>query len=406
MKIIQINTVANSGSTGRIAEQIGQQIIAAGHESYIAFGRRSLPSTSELISLNDQKGQALHLLKTRLFDRHGFGSQGATRQLLGALDRLQPDIIHVHNLHGYYLHIGLLFEYLKAKQIPVVFTLHDCWTFTGHCSHFESAGCYKWQTECHQCPNIKKYPSSWGMDQSTRNFRDKKRLLTGLQNAVIVTPSNWLKKHVEASFLGEYPVQTIHNGIDLSVFQPNIPLNRAQYGIPDHATIVLGVASTWGPSKGLADFIQLRGLLPETFQIVLVGLTPEQIQSLPPGMTGIHRTENTRDLAALYGAAAVLVNPTYADNFPSVNIEALACGTPVITYNTGGSPEAVHEGTGFVVAKSNINAVLDCIQLIQHKSREEWRIFCRKSAMTHYSYVERCQDYLIVYNQMLEHGKP
>lgn len=401
MKIIQINTVANSGSTGRITEQIGQQIIAAGHESYIAFGRRSLPSTSELISLNDQKGQALHLLKTRLFDRHGFGSQGATRQLLGALDRLQPDIIHVHNLHGYYLHIGLLFEYLKAKQIPVVFTLHDCWTFTGHCSHFESAGCYKWQTECHQCPNIKKYPSSWGMDQSTRNFRDKKRLLTGLQNAVIVTPSNWLKKHVEASFLEEYPVQTIYNGIDLSVFQPNIPLNRAQYGIPDHATIVLGVASTWGPSKGLADFIQLRGLLPETFQIVLVGLTPEQIQSLPPGMTGIHRTENTRDLAALYGAAAVLVNPTYADNFPSVNIEALACGTPVVTYETGGSPEAVLHPQSKVVEKGNYRALAEAIVSIGHSLSLQDRMECRAVAGQYFDQNKQFQQYITLYQTVL-----
>jgi putative colanic acid biosynthesis glycosyltransferase len=406
MRVIQINSLANSGSTGRIAEQIGQQIIAAGHESYIAFGRRSLPGTSELISLNDQKGQALHLLKTRLFDRHGFGSQGATRQLLGALDRLQPDIVHVHNLHGYYLHIGLLFEYLKAKQIPVVFTLHDCWTFTGHCSHFETAGCYKWQTECHQCPNVKKYPASWGLDQSTRNFRDKKRLLTGLENAVIVTPSNWLKKHVEASFLGEYPVQTIYNGIDLSVFNPSPSHEKEHFGVKKDKKIVLAVASVWTVSKGWNDLLDLRSMLPDTYEIVVVGVTEQQKAQLPSGMMGITRTENVRELASLYALSEVFLNLTYADNFPSTNIEALACGTPVITYNTGGSPEAVHEGAGFVVEKGDVKAVLDCINLIQHKSRDEWRLFCRKSATDHYAYQERCLDYLQVYNQMLEHEKP
>jgi len=401
MKVIQINSVANSGSTGRIAEQIGHQLIAAGHESYIAFGRRSQPSVSELVSMNDQMGQAWHLLQTRLFDRHGFASKDATVHLINALERIRPDIVHVHNLHGYYLHIGRLLEYLKSQSIPVVFTLHDCWAFTGHCSHFESAGCYKWQTECHHCPNIKKYPASWGMDQSTRNFRDKKRLLTGLKNAVIVTPSNWLKKHVEASFLGEYPVQTIHNGVDLSVFQPNIALNREQYGIPENATIVLGVASTWGPSKGLKDFIQLRDLLPETFQIVLVGLTPEQIQSLPPGMTGIHRTENTRDLAALYGAAAVLVNPTYADNFPSVNIEALACGTPVVTYETGGSPEAVLHPRSKVVKPGDYRALAEAIVSIGHSLSLQDRAECRAVAEHYFDQKKQFQQYITLYQTVL-----
>ncbi len=401
MKVIQINTIANTGSTGRIAEQIGRQLIAAGHESYIAFGRRSQPGTSELISLNDQKGQALHLLKTRLFDRHGFGSQRATRHLLEAIDRIQPDIIHVHNLHGYYVHIGLLFEYLKVKQIPVVFTLHDCWTFTGHCSHFESVGCTKWQTECHQCPNIKKYPASWGMDQSTRNFRDKKRLFTGLKNAVVVTPSNWLKKHVEASFLGEYPVKTIHNGVDVAVFYPDIALNRAQYGIADNMPFVLGVASTWTPSKGLKDFIQLRKLLPETLQIVLVGLTSEQIQILPPGITGIQRTENTRDLAALYGAALVLVNPTYADNFPSVNIEALACGTPVVTYETGGSPEAVLHPQSKVVKPGDISALAEAVLAIGHSLRFQDRAECRAVAEHYFDQDKQFQQYLTLYQTVL-----
>jgi glycosyltransferase involved in cell wall biosynthesis len=400
-KILQINTTLNSGSTGRIAEDIGLAVMAKGYTSFIAAGFSNRPSQSEVISIGSGWDRKIHGIKTRLFDKHGFGSANATRQLVKQIAEINPDIIHLHNLHGYYINVKVLFEYLKTIQKPVVWTFHDCWPFTGHCSHFERINCMKWQTECYACANKKGYPASWIIDNSTKNYHDKKRFFNGLENLHIVTPSKWLEAHVGNSFLKNYPVHIINNGINLEIFKPVKPEDiLKKYGIADRK-IILGVANTWKKRKALADFIQLSNIISGELQIVLVGMSEKQIKDLPKNITGIPRTESIQELAALYSAALVFVNPTYVDNFPTTNIEALACGTSVITYKTGGSPEAIDEQTGFVVEKGNIEGLVSAIDKIREKGKTHYAPLCRARAEKLFNKEDRFGDYLRLYRELV-----
>lgn len=402
MKILQINTSVNSGSTGRIAEDIGLAIREAGYDSFIAGAYTNQLSQSEVIAVGNDWDRKLHGIKTRLFDRHGFGSANSTKRLIAKIREIKPDLIHLQNIHGYYLNIQILFDYLKEVQLPVVWTFHDCWPFTGHCTYFDAVNCSKWQVECHHCPNLKAYPASWLIDQSSLNFKDKKRLFNGLSSLHIVTPSIWLANHIKKSFLSSYPVWVINNGIDLTAFklQESSGSIRNKYNLKARF-ILLGVASIWDKRKGLSDFIQLSEFLEKDMQLVLVGLSKEQQVGLPANITAIERTENIGDLAALYSAADVFINPTYVDNFPTTNIEALACGTPVITYKTGGSPEAIDEQTGIVVEKGDVEGLNRAIQTIVKNGKARYSEKCRNRAVSLYNKNDRYSDYLKLYEKIL-----
>lgn len=388
MRILQINTVVNSGSTGRIAEDIGITLMENGHESYIAYGRGDRPSQSELIKIGSQLDVYQHGIKTLLFDKHGLGSTKATKTFVKKIDEIQPDVIGLHNIHGYYLNYKVLFQYIKTKQIPVLWTFHDCWPFTGHCTFFDSVDCKKWQTHCEQCPIIKNYPKAL-KDRSYLNFEDKKEAFNNVKNLTIVTPSKWLSKNVKKSFLNGYAVEVIHNGIDLDTFKPDKRLPH------EDENLILGVASTWDARKGLNDFVQLRQKLAENYQIVLIGLSAKQVKDLPHGIKGIERTENVSALVDWYNKATVFVNPTYVDNFPTTNIEALACGTPVITYNTGGSPEAICGETGRVVEKGNIKGLSEAIHRVEKSNYIAKK--CRERAVKFFNRESRYLDYLNLY---------
>jgi putative colanic acid biosynthesis glycosyltransferase len=400
LKVLQINVTANSGSHGRIAEEIGRSLIAKGHKSYIAYGRTAYICQSSLIQIGNKADLAIHLIKTRLLDRHGFGSVRSTKSLIREIKEINPDIIHLHNLHGYYLNIEVLFNYLKNWNRPVFWTFHDCWPFTGHCSHFQHMNCHKWQTECYDCPNIHGYPKSWVIDNSRNNYRKKKELFADLKNMVLISPSEWLAGHLRNSFLAAYQIRVINNGVDLDKFKPiNTETTRTKYNL--NKKYILGIASTWSERKGLNDFIRLRNLIDSEINIVLVGLTQRQIKSLPVGIKGISRTENTEELAALYSGAEAFVNPTYVDNFPSVNIEALACGTPVITYETGGSAESIDFNTGQVVERGNIQKLYSSIIKVINANTLYSRDQCRERAVRKFSSLGRSEDYISLYNEQL-----
>jgi len=401
MKILQINTTVNSGSHGRITEEIGLSLIEAGHESYIAAAYTVRPSRGRVIRIGCDFDRKLHGLKTRLFDRHGFGSKASTHKLVNRIKDIDPDIIHLHNIHGYYLHIGVLFKYLKRANKPVVWTFHDCWPFTGHCSHFDAVNCYKWKTECYRCPNKSGYPKSLLIDNSRINYRDKRQILTGISNMVLVSPSQWLAGHLHESFLRDYEIKVINNGIDTEKFKPvRSDTLREKYKIKGR--YILGVASTWTRRKGLDDFIRLRAMLEPEIGIALVGLNRNQTGRLPDGIIPISRTENIDELAALYSGAEVFVNPTYVDNFPTTNIEALACGTPVLTYNTGGSPEAVDERTGFVIPKGDIKGLEESINKIINAEQDKYFIPCRQRAASFYDSQYMAKQYLSLYQSLIE----
>ena len=342
MKVLMINSVCGIRSTGRICTDIAEELEKQGHDVKIAYGRETVPEKYQkyAVRIGTDLDVKLHGIKTRLFDRHGFGSKRATKKFIKWVEEYDPDVIHLHNLHGYYINIKILFDYLKKANKKVVWTLHDCWAFTGHCTHFSLASCEKWKTECKCCPNKKEYPRSNLLDNSKKNYVCKKSLFTGIKNMMLVTPSEWLKDLVKQSFLSDYEVKCIHNGIDLNAFRPTESDFKKRNDLEDKK-VVLAVSSVWNERKGFYDVIKLSEQLTSDYKVVMVGLDDAQKNSLPPNIIGITRTNSTTELAEIYSAADVFVNLTYEDNYPTVNLEALACGTPVITYKTGGSVESV-----------------------------------------------------------------
>jgi len=399
--VLQINSVANSGSTGRIVEEISQLAISSGWQSYIAYGRWQYNSKTKLIKIGNIISIYLHGLISVLFDGHGYGSKRATKKFLKKVDLLNPDIIHLHNIHGYYINIKLLFNYLEKKNIPVIWTLHDCWAFTGHCAHFDFIGCNKWMFQCHLCPQKHKYPASLFLSRSSHNYLLKKKIFNQIKKMTIVPVSYWLSLNVQKSFLNRHPVHIIQNGIDLDVFsaQYNVEQIKIKYGI-NGKFLILGVASPWTKLKGLNDFILLHKLLDQDCIILLVGLNKKQIQKLPSGIIGIERTENIHTLANLYSAADLYINPTWEETFSLTNLESMACGTPIITYRTGGSVELVSENTGFIVNKGDINELYKYVNIVKQAGKAFYSEYCRKHAISQFNKQTKFLEYINLYNQI------
>lgn len=342
MKVLMINSVCSIRSTGRICTDILEALLSCGDEGRIAYGRENVLEKYQKYAyrISSPSDVKLDALKSRIFDNAGFNSAAATKKFIKWVEEYDPDLIHLHNLHGYYINVEALFNYLKKAKKPVIWTMHDCWAFTGHCSHFVRMNCDKWLTGCHHCPNKRGYPSSMLLDNSKNNFLKKKELFSGIENMTIVTPSQWLANMVGQSFLKDTKIKVINNGINTSVFKPTESNFREKHGLQDKK-ILLGVASAWSESKGLYDFVKLSESLDDNYKLVLVGLTESQCVELPSQILAITRTSDIKELAEIYTAADVFVNPTYADTYPTVNLEAQACGTPVVTYRTGGSVESV-----------------------------------------------------------------
>lgn len=349
-----INTVPN-GSTGGIMMKEHRELLAAGGESYAFWGRgRAGEGDREMRFATDAEVRR-DALQTRLDGRAGFHSKAATRRLLERLDEIKPDVVHLHNLHGYYVNVEMLFEWLAARECKVEWTLHDCWAFTGHCAHFTYAKCAQWKTHCayseERCPQLGAYPKTYSKTSCAWNFDQKRRLfnLVPAGRMKLITPSQWLSDLVAESFLSEYPVEVRRNTIDTSVFKPTPSDFRERYGIGDRF-MVLGVASPWTERKGLTDFVRLaKELDSEKYAIVLVGLSEKQVKEMPAVIVGLARTDSREELAGIYSAADVFFNPTVEDNYPTVNLEAEACGTPVVTYDAGGCAETVRRGDSCVV---------------------------------------------------------
>lgn len=405
IKILQINVDANNGSNGAIARNIGTIVMRAGWQSYIAYGRNVVPGDSIQIKIGNKLDVIWHVIESRIFDNHGLASRLVTKRFISKIKRIQPDIIHLHNIHGYFINYKYLFEYLEKSKIPVVWTLHDCWSFTGHCAHFVSKGCFKWETQCISCPLKNNYPKSIIFDNSRKNYQYKKKLFNSLKSLTIVPVSNWLGNFVERSFLKHNKIQVIHNGIDLEVFQP-LNITKASLGLNSHKIVVLGVSNVWIKSKGLLEFINLSK--DDRLQVVMIGVDENILKLLPNNIIAIKRTQNQQQLSEYYSTADVFVNPTYADTFPTVNLEALACGTPVVTYNTGGSPEALDKDTGIVVDQGDYNALLNAIIEIASESAEKnivRRKKCRERAVRYFDRNDRFMEYFELYKRLISNDK-
>lgn len=364
MKLVQINTVCN-GSTGKIMGDIQRTANKCGFETISFYGRRKGYKDLKCERIGGFFSFWYHVFLTTVFDMQGHGSYFKTKKLVKRIKEENPDIIHLHNIHGYYINYKVLFKYLKNEYKGKLFwTFHDCWPFTGHCPYFDLANCDKWEKQCYKCPNKNKYPTSLFLDRSYKNYLEKKELFTNLNNLTIITPSDWLNKLVRKSFFKEYKVITVNNGIDLNLFKPTIDNKiKDKYNIPENKKILLGVASVWEERKGLKDFLELSSIINDEFVIVLVGLNKKQIKNLKKyeNIIGIERTENQLELVKLYSVATCFLNLTYEDNYPTVNLEAIACGTPVLTYDTGGCAEQVSEYTGYIVEIGNIERINELV---------------------------------------------
>ena len=340
-----INTVPN-GSTGGIMMKEHRELLAAGEDSYAFWGRgREAEKPNEMKFASDVEVR-LDVLQTRIDGRAGFHSKNATKRLLARLDEIHPEVVHLHNVHGYYVNIEMLFEWLANHKCMVEWTLHDCWAFTGHCAYFTYMKCAQWKDHCahsDSCPQLNTYPKTYSKSSCSWNFEQKKRFfnLVPPSRMKLITPSQWLADLVGKSFLKDYPVEVRHNTVSTDVFKPTPSDFRKRYSIDNKFTI-LGVASPWTERKGLDDFLRLaEDLGSENYAFVLLGLSKRQLRQVPKDVIGFARTDSQEQLAAFYTAADILFNPTKEDNYPTVLLESQACGTPVVTYLTGGCGEAL-----------------------------------------------------------------
>ena len=391
--ILQINVTANWGSTGKIAEQIGIVAQSRGWDSYIAYGRYMNSSKNNLIKIGSQFDVYEHYAENMLFGNEGLASRNATKALIERIEAVSPDVVHLHNIHDHYLNYQILFEFLNKKDIPVVWTFHDCWAFAGSCYYFDDTNCEQWKTRCEKCPAPEGF-----IDRAKLHFNQKKALYGSKKNLVIVPVSDWIANLTKESFLKDRRIVTIKNGIDLYVFKPTHTNLRSHFSIPKDKTIVLGVALPWSARKGLKDFVRLSEN--ESLQIVLVGVSPKQKKELPRNIIAIEKTSSASELAEYYSMADVFVNATYSDNYPTTNLEAIACGTPVITYKTGGSPEAVDEKTGIVVEQGDIDALADAIRKMKEHPLSS--AACRKRAEEHFDKDKCFEKYIDLYEELLK----
>ncbi len=412
----------------------------------VAFGRRTAPDSVPSYKFGTDFDMGIHVLHTFFKGEHGFASSRQTEKLIEKIEEYDPDVIHLHNIHGFYLDVEQLFWYLKkagkpvvwtlhdcwsftghcahfdyigclhnihgfyldVEQLfwylkkagkPVVWTLHDCWSFTGHCAHFDYIGCMKWKTGCGSCPQYKSvYPYALFKDNSEKNYKRKRKAFTGVSKLTVVTPSEWLAGYARQSYLGEYPVKVIPNGIDLQRFRHVDNGLRAKLGM-EKKYILLGVASMWEERKGYSYFEELADRLDDSFQIILIGLSKQKMKKLHPKIYGVMRTDSIEELAEYYSMADVYVNTTLEDTFPTTNLEALACGTPVITFATGGSVESVDPSCGKVVPKGDTEALLQAVLAMKEEPDKQGA--CLEKAAG-YDKNDRFRDYLTLYRSLLE----
>ncbi len=401
MRVAFINAVCGTGSTGKIVTGLLQSVRAAGGDGRIFFGVGEAHGVApgDAVRFGSRADYYAHNALSRLTDHAGCYSAGATRRLIAAIKIYDPDLIHLHNLHGYYLNTDLLFSYLKNCGKPVVWTLHDCWAFTGHCTHFSAADCGQWKTGCVRCTQLRRYPQCLLWGDVRRNWMRKRAAFTSLERLTLVTPSQWLAQTVQQSFLGKYEVLPIPNGIDTEIFRPRESDVRTRLGLCEEEKLVLAVASVWNARKGLDDLAALAPQLPESWRLLVVGVREDQCAALPPSVLTMGRTASQTELAQLYTAADVFVNPSYEETMGLTTAEALACGTPAVVYDRTAVPEVVDGKSGVVVPAGDIEALCraatSCsLRTVDARSRGESFALARQNAA-----------HLQLYRRLLEETK-
>lgn len=394
MKVLQINSVYHYGSTGRIVESIHKNLIKEKIPSYIIYGRKYYKDDASFF-VGNRITFLTDVCLSLVMDSHGLNNKNSTRKIIEIIEKYNPDIIHIHNIHGFYANYELLFDFLAGKKIPIIITLHDCWLYTGFCAYYDFINCKEWEANCNSCKARFCYPYRLLNLNTERNFYKKKMLLEKIDNLTIVTPSSWLKKEVKKSFLKERNILVINNGINLDAFyKENTGKTIFNYG----KKVLLGVASVWEKRKGLEEYEKLASKLPEEYQIVLIGISKKQSLKLNKRIICFPRTNSIDELRLFYSNAFMLLNLTLEDNFPTVNIEALACELPILTYNTGGSAEIVGD-CGWIIKKRNLDDVLKCLENLNEEEYLEKKVKCRKRALN-YSEYKMSRNYINLYRKI------
>ena len=397
--ILEINAT-NYSSTGHITLNIAKEARKKGYEVYTACktAKVSLRFNYEnQLYIGNRYDRLVYQELAYVTGLRGHFNILNTRAFLKKVDEIKPDLIHLHVLHDTFINLSMLFEYINKHAIPVIWTFHDCWAFTGQCPYFDIVGCDKWKKGCHHCPQIHVEPKSLFLDTSRFMWNKKRKLFNLPQQMTIVTPSRWLADLTRESFFKNYPIKVINNGINLDVFKPAPSDFRERYNLKDKY-ILLGVANEWGERKGLDVFIELATRLDDSYQIVLVGTNDNVDKQLPANIISIHKTYNQKELAEIYTAADLFVNPTREENFPTVNIEALACGLPVITFETGGSVEIIDEYCGQSVKRNDIDALIKGIADIRNSPYE--RDACIRRSKN-FNMSDKFQEYIALYDEIL-----
>lgn len=407
MNIVQINITYRSGSTGKIMSDLSDVIKQYGGNSYMVSGYKNKEDQGIVdhiyyVDMADKYFEVRKdLLISRITGEMGYRHKNRSKAVVSWIQQKQPDVIHLHNIHGDWLHIKTLFDYIRQSNVPVVWTIHDCWPFTGRCSHFAVWGCEKWKTQCLKCKNKDIYPITYFFDKSEKMFIDKKSWFTGLNNVVLVTPSEWLARQVRQSYLGEYPVEVIQSGIDLNVFYPRKEKSRYLYTIADGKSIILGVASSWSERKGLRDFFELDKIIDHRkYQIVLVGLNKKQLRNLPKTILGISRTENQEELAVLYSQADCYLNCSILETMGMTTVEAMACGTPVVVYDKTAIPEAVAGNCGIILKNRKINELYHAVETVC-KRKKKVSNDCRARVVDNYEKNFQFSKYIDLYHKLI-----
>lgn len=396
-KLFQINCDSNWGSIGRITEQIGLMAKEEGWESYIAYGRDENPSLLSKIKIGNTLSVYEHYIENKLWDNEGLASRIATKNLIKRIERINPDLIHLHNIHDHYINYKILFNYLAQIDIPIVWTQHDCWAFTGGCMYYSMTNCDKWKTECINCPRKRSV-----IDGTNRQYKKKREMFLGVKRLTLVPVSEWLSDQLSYSFLSKCDKRTILNGIDVNVFHPIEKSNiRDVYGLGD-SILLLAAATTWTERKGLRDYVSLAQHLPNNIKIVLVGISTDQKKLLPENVIGLHRTQDINEMAQLYSEAAIVLNLSYEETFGLTTAEGFACGTPSVVYNCTASPELITEETGRIVEPGDINGVFRAITELSGIDKDTMKKACRQRAEKYYDKKNSFRKYIQLYNDLLE----
>ncbi len=396
--LLQITASSNWGAIGRIANQIGELALSQGWDSYIAYGRYYNPSSSKLIKVGSKQDVILHYLGHKLFDMDGLLSNNATKELVSAIEQLSPDLIHLHNIHDHWLNYEILFECLEKLSIPIVWTQHDCWSFTGGCSHFTLNNCSKWKLSCSECFIRKGFTPL--VDKSEYHFKRKKELFNSLSNLTIVAVSRWLESLLKESFLNGNNLKMIYNGVDTELFRPVASSIKERLNI-EGKSLLVALATAWSKQKGLEDYIALSRILPDNIKLLLVGMTDKQQKEMPDDLLTMGKTQSVQELAEIYSGADIVMNLSYEETFGLTTVEGLACGTPGIVYNCTASPELITKETGIIVNPGDIYGVLSAIMEVLRIGKRFYSSSCRERALSLFDKANNYNEYLNLYKELL-----